>query len=134
MSWLSDHIFGAPKSKDEPKNEVTSPTSDTPAEGEIQNDTVTTSDATAAAAVANAEESGAALAYENREVAAEWHIPVQGKLYKVEFEHGTTSGRRILWVDEKVCSGFPTDFVDTLTILIYSFQLKTDENCSKKKN
>lgn len=40
--------------------------------------------------------------YEKREVAAEWRVPVRGRLHKIEFEHGTTSGKRVIWVDEKV--------------------------------
>lgn len=104
MSWLSDHLFGSPKSKDETRNEVTSPTTD--ATAEIQNDTVTTSNTTPTVPgdTAIGGETGAVSTYENREVAAEWHVPLKGKLHKVEFEHGTTSGRRILWIDEKVSS------------------------------
>lgn len=41
-------------------------------------------------------------AYEKREVLAEWHVPLRGKIHKIEFEHGTTSGRRVLWVDRRV--------------------------------
>lgn len=42
--------------------------------------------------------------YEKREIVAEWRVPLRGKLHKIEFEHGTTSGRRVLWIDEKVVS------------------------------
>lgn len=41
-------------------------------------------------------------AYERRELSAEWRVPLRGNLHTVEFEHGTTSGKRILWVDGKV--------------------------------
>lgn len=41
-------------------------------------------------------------AYEHRDVVAEWHVPLHGKFHKIEFEHGTTSGRRVLWVDKRV--------------------------------
>lgn len=41
-------------------------------------------------------------AYEKREVVAEWHVPLRGRIHKIEFEHGTTSGRRVLWVDKRV--------------------------------
>lgn len=34
-----------------------------------------------------------------KEIIAEWEVPIRGKLYRIEFEHGTTSGRRIIWVD-----------------------------------
>lgn len=40
--------------------------------------------------------------YDKREIVAEWRVPLRGKLHKLEFEHGTTSGRRVLWIDEKV--------------------------------
>lgn len=101
MSWLSDHLFGSTKPKDEPRNEVTALSStDASAASEIQNDTITTSNAAAA------DESGSPMNETQREIAAEWQVPIQGKLYKVELEHGTTSGRRILWVDDKVCLFF----------------------------
>lgn len=41
-------------------------------------------------------------AYEKRELSAEWRVPLRGNLHVVEFEHGTTSGKRIVWVDGKV--------------------------------
>lgn len=40
--------------------------------------------------------------YEKRDVVAEWHVPSHGKLHKIEFEHGTTSGKRVLWIDGQV--------------------------------
>lgn len=39
--------------------------------------------------------------YEKREVVAEWHVPMKGQVHKIEFEHGTASGKRVLWVDAK---------------------------------
>lgn len=111
MSWLSDHFFGKPKETSSAEGSaapVTSPMAQTPAEtvgspvnnasaaGEIQSDTVTTSNPI------SGDDMATIAAYENREIAAEWQIPVRGRLHKVEFEHGTTSGRRILWIDEKV--------------------------------
>lgn len=105
MSWLSDHLFGTTKPRDTAAEAIASPTevpapastpetAGPPVSSEIQNDTVTTSNT-----VSNSDDPSA---YENRDVAAEWQVPVRGKLHKVEFEHGTTSGRRILWIDEKV--------------------------------
>ncbi|KAL5288436.1 FAIM family protein [Megaselia abdita] len=32
-------------------------------------------------------------------VVAEWRVPISGMLYKVEFEHGKTSGKRVIWVN-----------------------------------
>lgn len=37
-----------------------------------------------------------------RDITAEWRIPIQGKLYKIEFEHGTASGKRVLHINDKV--------------------------------
>lgn len=34
-------------------------------------------------------------------VVAEWRVPISGMLYKVEFEHGKTSGKRVIWVNGK---------------------------------
>lgn len=109
MSWLSDHLFGKPKDTSSEGNaapvplpmaqtpaEMAASAANTPVSGEIQSDTVTTSKPT------SGDDMTTIAAYENREVAAEWQIPVRGRLHKVEFEHGTTSGRRILWIDEKV--------------------------------
>lgn len=113
MSWLSDHLFGVPKPKDGTTTDETAaaatateppqpPSADSPASDEVQNATVTTSNT-----MTSEEAAAAAAAYENRDVAAEWQVPVRGKLHKVEFEHGTTSGKRILWIDEKVlCRSF----------------------------
>lgn len=104
MSWLSDHLFGVPKSKDENTKDADGnasaesseqpppPSDDGAATAEIQNTAITTS----------AED--AATAYENRDVVAEWQVPVRGKLHQLEFEHGTTSGKRILWVNGQVSS------------------------------
>lgn len=97
MSWLSDHLFGVPKSKDDETSST--PEASAPPE-EIQNDTITTSSTVASGDVT------VQSAYESREVVAEWQVPVRGKLHKVEFEHGTTSGKRILWIDEKVRTNF----------------------------
>lgn len=41
-----------------------------------------------------------------KEVVAQWRVPIRGKLYQIEFEHGTTSGKRVIWVDGKVCRFF----------------------------
>lgn len=39
-----------------------------------------------------------------RHIIAEWQVPIRGKLYNIEFEHGTTSGKRVLLIDGKVCN------------------------------
>lgn len=111
MSWLSDHLFGVPKSKDENNKDAdesaTAESSEPPqpappppssgdaaASAEIQNTAITTS--------ADTTSEDAAAAYENRDVVAEWQVPVRGQLHQLEFEHGTTSGKRILWVNGQV--------------------------------
>ncbi|KAK8401421.1 hypothetical protein O3P69_002889 [Scylla paramamosain] len=35
------------------------------------------------------------------ELVAVWEVPLSDGLHKVGFEHGTTTGRRVLWVDGK---------------------------------
>lgn len=35
------------------------------------------------------------------ELVAMWEVPLSDGLHKVAFEHGTTTGRRVLWVDGK---------------------------------
>ncbi|XP_062558759.1 fas apoptotic inhibitory molecule 1 [Armigeres subalbatus] len=37
----------------------------------------------------------------NREVVARWRVPLYGKIYEIEFEHGTASGKRVLWIDKQ---------------------------------
>ncbi|XP_055857000.1 fas apoptotic inhibitory molecule 1 [Episyrphus balteatus] len=45
------------------------------------------------------------LAEENRyargNFVARWCVPINGKMYRIEFDHGTTSGRRMIWVNGK---------------------------------
>ena len=36
------------------------------------------------------------------DVVAVWNIPMSDKMYKIEFEHGTTSGKRVVRVNGKV--------------------------------
>ena len=33
------------------------------------------------------------------DIAAEWTIHLPDGIHKVKFEHGTTSGKRVIWVD-----------------------------------
>lgn len=37
-----------------------------------------------------------------KDITAEWRIPIKGRLHKIEFEHGTASGKRVLWINDKV--------------------------------
>ncbi|XP_040161471.1 fas apoptotic inhibitory molecule 1 [Anopheles arabiensis] len=37
----------------------------------------------------------------HREVVARWRVPMYGKVYEIEFEHGTASGKRVLWIDKQ---------------------------------
>jgi hypothetical protein len=36
------------------------------------------------------------------DLVAIWEVPLCDKIHKVEFEHGTTTGKRVLRVDGKV--------------------------------
>jgi hypothetical protein len=37
------------------------------------------------------------------DLVAKWNISLPDGKYKIEFEHGTTSGRRVITVNDKVC-------------------------------
>lgn len=39
---------------------------------------------------------------QRRDVVAEWRVSTKERLHVIEFEHGTTSGKRVLWIDGKV--------------------------------
>lgn len=36
------------------------------------------------------------------DVVARWNVPMSDKVYKIEFHHGTTTGKRIVKVNGKV--------------------------------
>lgn len=40
--------------------------------------------------------------YHKENIVAEWHVPLKGQIYRVEFEHGTTTGKRVIWVNQIV--------------------------------
>lgn len=40
--------------------------------------------------------------YNKNNIVAKWCAPIKGKMYRIELEHGTTSGRRMIWVNGKV--------------------------------
>lgn len=118
MSWLTEHLFGAKNSnganvegvEHEPIDQVVA--EGAPAPPTPKETTTTVANATAptdgtAIDVLSAPTMQLQLdsdnSYEKREIVAEWRVPLRGKLHKIEFEHGTTSGRRVLWIDEKVC-------------------------------
>lgn len=92
MSRLADHLFGVSVKKDENSEENASSAAAT-------NQSASEGTGTADATIDEAEQQAN---YEKREVAAEWRVPLRGKLHKIEFEHGTATGRRILWIDAKV--------------------------------
>ncbi|XP_058053236.1 fas apoptotic inhibitory molecule 1 [Anopheles bellator] len=39
--------------------------------------------------------------HQHKEVVARWRVPLYGKVYEIEFEHGTASGKRVLWIDNR---------------------------------
>lgn len=44
--------------------------------------------------------------HDKNDIVARWMIPIRGKLYDVEFEHGTVSGKRVIWVNGEVRLNF----------------------------
>lgn len=56
--------------------------------------------------VNNTDDLGADLHYDKKNIVAKWAVPMKGQLYKVEFEHGTTTGKRVIWVNQKVSNRF----------------------------
>ncbi|XP_055527846.1 fas apoptotic inhibitory molecule 1 [Wyeomyia smithii] len=44
---------------------------------------------------------GGSKAAPNREVVARWRVPMYGKIHEIEFEHGTASGKRVLWINKE---------------------------------
>lgn len=96
MSWLTNHIFGSSKSEDDNKDEVPSSTTDQDTVCAMTNEQDSTKNRT------ETDANDPETLYEKREVAAEWQVPLRGKLHKIEFEHGTTSGKRVLWIDKQV--------------------------------
>lgn len=50
----------------------------------------------------NASENLSNLPYRKEDIVATWHVPLKGQIYRVEFEHGTTTGKRVIWVNRKV--------------------------------
>lgn len=95
MSRLTDHLFGAMKPADSVKSEINMPTDMVEAD-ETPNVNRQCENAVETTTVEKQQ------TYERRELAAEWHVPLRGNLHVIEFEHGTTSGKRIIWVDGKV--------------------------------
>lgn len=61
-----------------------------------------TMDPKAASAKEIAEAAYAAEQRQRKQITAEWRVPTKGKLHIIEFEHGTTSGKRVLWIDGQV--------------------------------
>lgn len=39
---------------------------------------------------------------DSSDTVAMWIVPLQDKVYKVEFQHGTTTGKRVILIDDKV--------------------------------
>jgi hypothetical protein len=37
--------------------------------------------------------------HSKNDIVARWVIPIRGKLYDIELEHGTISGKRVIWVN-----------------------------------
>lgn len=37
------------------------------------------------------------------DLVAVWNVPMNDKVHKVEFEHGTKTGKRVVKIDDQVC-------------------------------
>lgn len=106
-SWLSSHMFESKTNEDSTNNEH-----------KAENETVIEGAEGASASVndikplesqteTNADDHlGTDLAYDKKNIVAQWAVPMKGQLYKVEFEHGTTTGKRVIWVNQKVSNPF----------------------------
>jgi hypothetical protein len=49
-----------------------------------------------------------------------WTVPLKSRSHKISFEHGTTTGRRVIWVDDveirrQVCQRCKSEFENTRT-------------------
>lgn len=40
--------------------------------------------------------------HDKNDVVARWLLPIRGKLYDVELEHGKISGKRVIWINGEV--------------------------------
>ena len=43
-----------------------------------------------------------ALSNSNPDIVGRWDVPLSDGVHIVEFEHGTTTGKRVIYVDKKV--------------------------------
>lgn len=43
---------------------------------------------------------------EKKDLVGEWLVPIKGEVYKIEFEHGGTTGRRVIWINGEVSSHY----------------------------
>lgn len=116
MSWLTEHLFGVKNANGRNEEDIHEPIDEVASESDtglpslkeeastvVQTNASTEEQPTHGLTVPSIDKQPANdTSYEKREVAAEWRVPLRGKLHKIEFEHGTTSGRRVLWIDEKV--------------------------------
>lgn len=107
-SWFTEHMFGAKSSSQNTTNTNTMHEQTVGADPGDQTECdgiplpLPAEDQTSALSSLSAPPASEATNYEQREIVAEWRVPLHGKLYQIEFEHGTTSGRRVLWINNKV--------------------------------
>lgn len=40
----------------------------------------------------------------SNDLAGVWEVALSDGVHRIEFEHGTTTGKRVIYVDGKVCS------------------------------
>lgn len=59
--------------------------------------------------------------HDRSDLVAYWIVPLADCTHTVEFEHGTTTGKRVVWVDGQVCAFFG-GFIALSVLYIYHIQ------------
>jgi hypothetical protein len=55
----------------------------------------------------------------NSDRVALWEVPTNSGLYSIEFEHGTTTGKRVLRVNGKVSTNFLLSISVVITDIVF---------------
>ena len=59
--------------------------------------------------------------YNKNNIVAKWCAPINGKMYRIELEHGTTSGRRMIWVNGKVRNSANGNHISRIPLNLFLF-------------
>lgn len=57
----------------------------------------------------------------SNDLAGVWEVALSDGVHRIEFEHGTTTGKRVIYVDGKVCSHTVSRGNTGLILVIYLF-------------